>query len=69
MSQEAFRDEIDRVIADTKALKNIKPSLSDEQIEVMHELVTAQHWAGYAYGYKDAKEGNPNITGMLASIS
>jgi hypothetical protein len=67
MSIPSTSDILGEIIAAVEKLKTITPSLSDEQSEVVQNFVTAQYWAGYAFGYRDAKRGNPNIVEMLAA--
>ena len=68
MSGQFTKDRAEPVLAAAKELASIKPGLSEEQTRIVMEIITAQHWAGYADGYKDAKQGNPNIVETLASM-
>jgi hypothetical protein len=67
MAIEFVRDVIGQVIASVEKLQNLKPRLSDEQIAVVQEFVTAQYWEGYKLGYTSAKQGDPNIAELVTS--
>jgi hypothetical protein len=58
---------LEPLIAAAEKLRNLPPDISDEQLDILQENMTAQFWAGYRVGYQDAKQGNPNIVEMLAS--